>query len=82
MLHHRDRSGRKVDTRWHEFRQQAREHSFSKEEFAESSQIRYDLDTAGIDGGKYNTLTYLITRPIPANLELKNGVDVRTLDDR
>ena len=50
MLHSRDNSGRKVDSDWHHFREKARRTSFSKEEFSDIDQERYDLDTAGITG--------------------------------
>lgn len=50
MLHHRGNGGQPADEEWHAFREQARKTAFSKEEFSDIDQTRFDLDTAGITG--------------------------------
>ena len=71
-----------LSTDWHQFRINARRTAFSKEEFGEIEQIKYDLDTARITG-KDNPRSYTVNRPIQgADGNMNNGVDVRTLDQR
>lgn len=82
VMHHRAESAKPVDRRWHNGRIDARHHSFSLKEWGEVERVKYDLDTADIDGGMYNDRTYTVDRDLPANLDIRNGTDVRTLDDR
>lgn len=69
-----------IDSRWHEFRQNARETAFSIEQFGPIERERYDLDTAEITGAE-NPRTYTTEDP----LEVGTGAeqfDVRDLVDR
>jgi hypothetical protein len=71
-----------VNSEWHLFRINARRTAFSKEEFSESEQVEYDLDTADITG-KDNPRSYTYDRPLnEPDGTPNNGTDVRTLDDR
>jgi hypothetical protein len=82
MMHHRAESAKPADARWHRRRQQARTNSFSVDEWGDIETTKWDLDTAGIKGGKYNPRTYTIDRDLNAEYEIENGTDVRTLNDR
>ncbi len=64
---------------WHRFRQRARETATSEKEFSESDQVRYDLDTARIDGSEYGP-NFKYDRPL--DLLGENGTDVRDLENR
>jgi hypothetical protein len=79
VLFDRTKSGKRIDSRWHSFREQARRTAVSPEEFAPSDRVHYDLDTAGITG-KDNPRTYTHNRP--TNLVYTNEIDVRELRDR
>ena len=68
-----------LDKRWHEFRQRARETATSEEQFADVDRVRFDLDTARIDGKEFAG-NFEYNRPI--DILGENGTDVRELDDR
>lgn len=79
MKHHRTKSGKSVDSRWHTFRANARRTAVSELEFAPSDRVRYDLDTARITGKEYPE-TFQFSRPL--TVLLNNSVDVRDLRNR
>lgn len=79
MKHHRSPSGKRVDSRWHEGRQNARETAVDIREFSDFDRVRYNLETAGITGQDYDG-TYRPSRPITGLLE--NYIDVRELRNR
>ena len=70
-----------VDREWHEKRRMARETTFSLAEWSEQDIERWDLDTARITG-RENKRTYTVERPIDSPGTVKNGTDIRTLDNR
>lgn len=71
-----------VNAEWHLFRENARQIAFSKEEFSDSEQVEFDLDTADITG-KDNNRNYQYSRPLTSvDGTPNNGTDVRTLDNR
>jgi len=76
---HRSEHAKRLDRRWHEFRQNARETAFSVEAFAPEDQVQYDLDTARITGEE-NPRTYIFSRSI--DILGMNNIDIRTLKDR
>lgn len=77
------RSGgaRPIDQEWHERRQEAREQAFnsSLDIFSDKEIVKYDLDTARIDGSD-NPRTYLFSRTY--DLFGANGTDIRNLRNR
>lgn len=81
MQFRRSPSARVVDREWHERRQEAREHAFnsSLNIFSDEEILKYDLDTARIDGSD-NPRTYLMQRTI--DVFGMNGTDIRTLRNR
>lgn len=70
---------RAIDSRWHEFRQNARETAFDESEFGPIEKERYDLDTAGITGEE-NPRTYSIRDP--TEVAGTDAFDIRDLPDR
>jgi len=76
VMFERSRGSRAVSTDWHEFRLNARRNAYSKEEFSDEENIRYNLDTARITG-RENPDTYTVDRPI--DLLGTNGIDLREL---
>jgi len=67
---------------WHRGRQRAREQAFSSDLesfFSDSEIIKYNLDTAQIDGSD-NPRTFTFDRPL--DKFGINGTDVRELSDR
>lgn len=70
-------SGRKIDTEWHRFREDARTTAFSLAEFGDIAIQRYDLQTARIDGSG-NPRTYKLD-PAIGTLGMA-GVDIRKLN--
>ena len=79
MLFRRSDSAKKVDEDWHRIRHEARTTTFSLDEWSSREIIRWDLETAQIDGSGH-PLTYTIDRDIDT-LD-SNGTDIRMLDDR
>lgn len=76
------KSAKPIDARWHEHRQDARENSFSINEWSQEEITRWDLDTADITG-QDNDRTYTVDRPLnQKDGQMNNGTDIRTLDSR
>jgi len=70
---------RPVDADWHRERERAREQAYNSNLssfFSEVEIIKYDLETARVDGSD-NPRTYTVDRPI--DVFGVNGVDVRDL---
>lgn len=78
MQFRRSQSARVVDREWHERRHEAREQAFnsSLNIFSDKEKVKYDLDTAQIDGSD-NPRTYLFNRTL--DILGTNGTDVRDL---
>ncbi|QAS68854.1 hypothetical protein HFTV1-gp21 [Haloferax tailed virus 1] len=73
---------RPMDRDWHQERARAREQAYSSDltsQFSESEIVKYELDTAQIDGSD-NPRTYIWNRTI--DLFGMNGTDVRELRNR
>lgn len=79
MQFSRSPSAKRIDSRWHKARIDARHEAFSVNEFSDSEIARYDLDTARITG-QDNPRSYTVNRPI--DLLGTNGIDLRTLFNR
>ena len=81
MQFRRSNDVRVADSDWHKARQRARETAFnsSLNIFSEEEKVKYDLETARIDGSD-NPQTYTVNRPI--DLLGTNGLDLRTLFNR
>ena len=79
VMFRRSQSGKHVDARWHEVRQQARTNTLSLDEWGEQEISRFDLDTAQITG-EDTTRTYIIDRDI--DVLGVNGFDIRELYSR
>lgn len=76
----RSQSAKHISEDWHRFRLKARRNAFSKEEFGEIEQTKYDLDTARITG-EDNDRNYTYNRPLNGeDGSPNNGTDVRTLN--
>ena len=82
MVGFREATGSKpIDGEWHRKGREAKENTFSLNEWSEQEIIRWDLDTeTRIPTGRENPRTYTTNRPIDTLGE--NGTDIRTLDDR
>ena len=72
-------TGKPLDSEWHEFRQEARENAFSINEFGDEEIVRYDLETARIDGSD-NPDTFTGDRPIA--ILGHEFIDIRKLKNR
>lgn len=81
MQMRRSPSVRAIDSQWHRERQRAREVAYnsSLEMFSEAEIIKYDLETAQIDGSD-NPQVYKWDRPL--DLFGINGTDIRELKNR
>lgn len=79
MQFRRSPSARSLDADWHRQRQRARENYFSIEQASDVERVKYDLETAQIDGSD-NPRTWLVRRSI--DIFGINGTDIRTLEDR
>jgi hypothetical protein len=75
----RTESGKRIDERWHRFRENARRTAVDEAEFAPSDRIHYNLDTARITGKEYPE-TFQYSRPLTITLD--NTIDVRDLRNR
>lgn len=81
MQFRRSPSARSLDSDWHRGRQRAREVAYnsSLDMFSDTEIIKYNLDTAQIDGSE-NPRTWTWRRAI--DIFGINGTDVRNLRDR
>jgi len=81
MQFRRSNSARAIDKDWHTNRERARKQAFNSSlaMFSEEEIVKYDLETARIDGSD-NPQTYTVNRPI--DLLGENGIDLRTLFNR
>lgn len=79
MQFRRSPSARSLDEDWHRGRIRARRNYFSIEQASDVERVKYDLETARIDGSD-NPRTYMWRRAI--DVFGINGLDVRTLEDR
>lgn len=78
----RSPGARAIDADWHRRRQQAREQAYNSDLdtfFSDSEIVKYNLDTAQIDGSD-NPRTWIWNRAI--DLFGVNGTDVRELRNR
>lgn len=81
MQFRRSPGARPLDADWHQQRQRAREQAYSSDlqaQFSDSEIVKYELDTAQIDGSD-NPRLYMMQRAI--DLLGINGTDVRDLRD-
>ena len=81
MMFRQATGAKPVDEEWHEKRETARRTTFSLAEWSQEEITRWDLDTADITG-RDNPRTYRVDRPVDGPGQVKNGTDVRTLDNR
>lgn len=81
MQFRRSGSVRPLDRDWHAQRQRAREQAFSSDLsfFSDKERIKYDLDTAQIDGSD-NPRLFLWDRTL--DILGTNGTDIRDMYDR
>ena len=75
----RSENAKAVNSKWHLFRINARRTANSPEEFSDSDQVEYDLDTARITGAD-NSENFTYDKAV--DILGENGTDVRELEDR
>jgi hypothetical protein len=75
----RSEGAKAVDSDFHRSRQRARETGFNVDMFGDSEIVKYNLETARINGSD-NPHTYRVNRAI--DFLGVNGIDVRELRDR
>jgi hypothetical protein len=71
-----------INEEYLQFRVNARRTAFNVDEFGETEQVKYDLDSAGITG-EVNPRSYTVKRPVnSADGNMNNGFDVRDIVNR